>query len=66
MKALYKNNELITILYTNGWVSIAPSIQVSPPVVGWNMEHEGDFFDIREYTPPPPPVEEPVEETEEE
>ena len=63
MKALYKNDELQTILYTDSWVYLKPGYQVSPPVVGWSQEIEGDVFEIREYTPPP--VEEEEEVTEE-
>lgn len=63
MKALYVNNELRTILYTDGWVKLNETNQVSPPVIGWSQEIDGDVYSIQEYTPPP--VEEPVEETEE-
>ena len=67
MKALYVNNELRTILYTDGWVKLNETNQVSPPVIGWSQEIDGDLYEIKEYTPPaPPPEEEPEQEEVEE
>lgn len=58
MKALYKNNELIAVIYVDSWVKLDDTHQVSPPVIGWSQEIDGDLYEIKEYTPPAPPPEE--------
>lgn len=64
MFALIKNNEFQNIIYSsNDWVDLKPGYKVSPPVSGWSQEIDGDVYSIQEYTPPP--VEEPIEDTEE-
>lgn len=52
MFALTKNNEIQKIIYSpNDWVDLKPGYKVSPPVIGWSQEIDGDVYSIVEYAP---------------